>query len=106
MRRPGHRRTGDRGHQEPLRLSHHPLRPRHLRPPRHERRARPPLPAGKRAHATKNCARIPGKKKGSCNEPHRKCRQRGAKAVSSKGIHLTCRIARWDGRLRWLAKGE
>ncbi|MBH1938750.1 hypothetical protein I5Q34_31575 [Streptomyces sp. AV19] len=65
------------------------------------------LPAeGRQAPAAKNCAKIPGKKKGSCNEPHRKCRKKGATAVSSGGVKLTCRVAPWDGRLRWLAAGE
>ncbi|GAA0395678.1 hypothetical protein [Streptomyces luteireticuli] len=65
------------------------------------------LPAGgQQAAVAKNCQKIPGKKKGSCNEPHRKCRQKGAKAVSAAGVKLTCRVAPWDGRLRWLAAGE
>lgn len=65
------------------------------------------LPAGgHQAPVAKNCAKIPGKKKGSCNEPHRKCRQKGATAVSARGVKLTCRVAPWDGRLRWLAAGE
>ncbi|MET9295703.1 hypothetical protein [Streptomyces sp. NPDC003077] len=63
-------------------------------------------PEGQRAHDTLNCAKGPGKKKGSCNEPHRKCRESGAEAVSSAGIHLTCRTAPWDGRLRWLGDEE
>ncbi|MFH8347736.1 hypothetical protein [Streptomyces sp. NPDC018045] len=61
---------------------------------------------GRKAHDTENCAKIPGKKKGSCNELHRKCRARGATAVSSKGEHLTCRTSPRDGRLRWLTAGE
>ncbi|KNB50628.1 hypothetical protein [Streptomyces caatingaensis] len=75
-------------------------------PERHPGKDGPLALDSERAHATKNCAKIPGKKKGSCNEPHRKCRQAGATAVSSHGIRLTCRIAPWDGRLRWLADGE
>ncbi|MFE6054937.1 hypothetical protein ACFQ6N_29655 [Kitasatospora sp. NPDC056446] len=63
-------------------------------------------PAGQEAHDTENCAQIPGKKKGSCNEPHRKCREAGATATSSAGIALTCRTYAKDGRLRWLAAGE
>ncbi|MFE5868865.1 hypothetical protein ACFQ6V_09445 [Streptomyces roseifaciens] len=63
-------------------------------------------PEGKEAHDTENCAKIPGKKKGSCNEPHRKCRESGATAVSSGGVELTCRTSPKDGRLRWLADGE
>ncbi|WP_158712069.1 hypothetical protein [Streptomyces rimosus] len=61
---------------------------------------------GRRAHDTKNCAKGPGKKKGSCNELHRKCRVSGATAVSSQGEHLTCRTSPRDGRLRWLTAGE
>ncbi|MEV0281299.1 hypothetical protein AB0I22_33625 [Streptomyces sp. NPDC050610] len=63
-------------------------------------------PEGKEAHDTQNCAKIPGKKKGSCNELHRKCRESGATAVSSAGEELTCRTSPRDGRLRWLAAGE
>ncbi|MBO1415621.1 hypothetical protein [Streptomyces sp. FH025] len=63
-------------------------------------------PEGQEAHDTENCAQIPGKKKGSCNEPHRKCREAGATATSSKGVALTCRTSPKDGRLRWLAAGE
>ncbi|MFH8982938.1 hypothetical protein [Streptomyces varsoviensis] len=63
-------------------------------------------PEGKEAHDTQNCAKIPGKKKGSCNELHRKCRESGATAVSSAGVELTCRTSPKDGRLRWLAEGE
>ncbi|MFJ7244289.1 hypothetical protein ACIQWA_06510 [Kitasatospora sp. NPDC098652] len=63
-------------------------------------------PEGKEAHDTENCAQIPGKKKGSCNEPHRKCREAGATATSSNGLALTCRSSPKDGRLRWLAAGE
>ncbi|MER8104065.1 hypothetical protein [Kitasatospora sp. NPDC094016] len=63
-------------------------------------------PEGKEAHDTENCAQIPGKKKGSCNEPHRKCREAGATATSSKGLALTCRSSPKDGRLRWLTAGE
>lgn len=63
-------------------------------------------PVGKEAHDTENCAQIPGKKKGSCNEPHRKCREAGATATSSKGLALTCRSSPKDGRLRWLTAGE
>ncbi|WP_159394367.1 hypothetical protein [Streptomyces sp. NRRL S-495] len=63
-------------------------------------------PEGKEAHDTENCAEIPGKKKGSCNEPHRKCREAGATATSSKGLALTCRTSPKDGRLRWLTAGE
>ncbi|WP_406192310.1 hypothetical protein OH807_00700 [Kitasatospora sp. NBC_01560] len=60
---------------------------------------------GKEAHDTENCAEIPGKKKGSCNEPHRKCGEAGATATSSKGLALTCRTSPRDGRLRWLTAG-
>ncbi|WKK24721.1 hypothetical protein QZH56_03545 [Streptomyces olivoreticuli] len=63
-------------------------------------------PEGKEAHDTENCAKIPGKRKGSCNEPHRKCKESGATAVSSGGAELTCRIWAKDGRLHWLAEGE
>ncbi|MGW1072853.1 hypothetical protein [Streptomyces sp. NPDC002537] len=63
-------------------------------------------PEGREAHDTENCAKIPGKKKGSCNELHRKCRESGATAVSSKGEELTCRTSPKDGRLRWLTAGE
>ncbi|MFE7488647.1 hypothetical protein [Kitasatospora sp. NPDC057541] len=63
-------------------------------------------PAGREAHDTENCAQIPGKKKGSCNEPHRKCNAAGATATSSAGVALTCRTYAKDGRLRWLAAGE
>ncbi|WP_158812836.1 hypothetical protein [Streptomyces rimosus] len=61
---------------------------------------------GRKAHDTENCAKIPGKKKGSCNELHRKCRASGATAVSSQGERLTCRTSPRDGRLRWLTAGE
>ncbi|WP_367137510.1 MULTISPECIES: hypothetical protein [Streptomyces] len=63
-------------------------------------------PEGKQAHDTENCAKLPGKKKGSCDELHRKCRVSGATAVSSGGVELTCRTSPQDGRLRWLADGE
>ncbi|MEU5186721.1 hypothetical protein AB0G83_06105 [Streptomyces klenkii] len=63
-------------------------------------------PEGKRAHDTESCAKVPGKRKGSCNEPHRKCKERGATAVSSAGVELTCRIWAKDDRLHWLADGE
>lgn len=63
-------------------------------------------PEGQEAHDTMNCAKIPGKKKGSCNELHRKCRESGATAVSSLGEELTCRTSPRDGQLRWLAEGE
>ncbi|MEU3753221.1 hypothetical protein AB0H17_10740 [Streptomyces olivoreticuli] len=63
-------------------------------------------PEGKEAHDTENCAKIPGKRKGSCNEPHRKCKESGATAVSSGGVELTCRIWAKDGRLHWLTEGE
>ncbi|MCG8965463.1 hypothetical protein [Streptomyces sp. CL12-4] len=59
-------------------------------------------PAGREAHDTLNCADVPGHKKGSCNEPNRKCNLEGATVTSSGGIHLTCRMA-YDDRLRWLA---
>ncbi|MED7952822.1 hypothetical protein [Streptomyces sp. BE303] len=63
-------------------------------------------PEGKAAHDTQNCAQIPGKRKGSCNEPHRRCKEHGATATSAAGAALTCRTASWDGRLRCLAAGE
>ncbi|GAA3636520.1 hypothetical protein ACG5V6_01060 [Streptomyces chitinivorans] len=59
-------------------------------------------PEGREAHDTLNCADVPGHKKGSCNEPNRKCNLDGATVTSSGGIRLTCRMAD-DGRLRWLA---
>ncbi len=59
-------------------------------------------PEGQQAHDKLNCADVPGHKKGSCNEPHRKCNLDGAKVVSSGGIRLTCQMAA-DGRLRWIA---
>ncbi|MEV5192480.1 hypothetical protein AB0K86_08070 [Streptomyces clavifer] len=59
-------------------------------------------PEGKEAHDTLNCADVPGHKKGSCNEPNRKCNLDGATVTSSREIRLTCRMAD-DGRLRWLA---
>lgn len=59
-------------------------------------------PEGQQAHDTLNCADVPGHKKGSCNEPRRKCNLDGAHVTSSGGIRLTCRMAE-DGRLRWLA---
>ncbi|WP_282796454.1 hypothetical protein [Streptomyces sp. CC224B] len=58
-------------------------------------------PEGREAHDTLNCAEVPGHKKGSCNEPRRKCDLAGADVVSSAGIRLTCRRAD-DGKLRWL----
>ncbi|MFJ2782266.1 hypothetical protein [Kitasatospora sp. NPDC087315] len=63
-------------------------------------------PAGQEAHDTENCAQTVGKKKGSCNEPHRKCREAGATVTSSAGVALTCRTYARDGRLHWLAAGE
>ncbi|MFB7126249.1 hypothetical protein [Kitasatospora sp. NPDC056273] len=63
-------------------------------------------PAGREAHDTENCAQTAGKKKGSCNEPHRKCREAGATVTSSAGVALTCRTYAKDGRLHWLAAGE
>ncbi|MGW2893173.1 hypothetical protein ACWDAO_00695 [Streptomyces sp. NPDC001212] len=59
-------------------------------------------PEGQEAHDTLNCADVPGHKKGSCNEPNRKCNLDGAQVTSSGGIRLTCQMA-GDGRLRWLA---
>lgn len=59
-------------------------------------------PEGQQAHDKLNCADVPGHKKGSCNEPHRKCNLAGAKVVSSGGIRLTCQMAA-DRRLRWIA---
>lgn len=58
-------------------------------------------PEGQEAHDTLNCADVPGHKKGSCNEPNRKCNLDGAQVTSSGGIRLTCQMAD-DGRLRWL----
>jgi hypothetical protein len=58
-------------------------------------------PEGQEAHDTLNCADVPGHKKGSCNEPNRKCNLDGAQVISSGGIRLTCRMAD-DARLRWL----
>ncbi len=58
-------------------------------------------PEGQEAHDTLNCADVPGHKKGSCNEPNRKCNLNGAQVTSSGGIRLTCQMAD-DGRLRWL----
>jgi hypothetical protein len=58
-------------------------------------------PEGQAAHDTLNCADVPGHKKGSCNEPNRKCNLDGAQVTSSGGIRLTCQMAD-DARLRWL----
>ncbi|MGW4765274.1 hypothetical protein ACWEPD_26785 [Streptomyces pseudogriseolus] len=58
-------------------------------------------PEGQQAHDTLNCADVPGHKKGSCNEPNRKCNLDGAQVISSGGIRLTCQMAD-DARLRWL----
>ncbi|MFJ5776237.1 hypothetical protein [Streptomyces sp. NPDC093094] len=58
-------------------------------------------PEGQEAHDTLNCADVPGHKKGSCNEPNRKCNLDGAQVTSSGGIRLTCQMAD-DARLRWL----
>lgn len=58
-------------------------------------------PEGQEAHDTLNCADVPGHKKGSCNEPNRKCNLDGAQVTSSGGIRLTCQMAD-DERLRWL----
>ncbi|MET9399948.1 hypothetical protein [Kitasatospora sp. NPDC002965] len=102
---------GAREHPGPERPAHDPAGGGRGRgagsPGRHDDSAYDDLsPEGRAAHDTQNCAQIPGKRKGSCNEPHRRCKEHGATATSAAGVALTCRTASWDGRLRRPAAGE